>query len=46
VSLKQKLAQFPKGTIFAWSFAGDEKEGASILADLREFLKGYGMTIR
>jgi hypothetical protein len=44
-SLKRKLAQFPEGTIFTWSFSGDEKEGASILADLGLFLKGYGMTI-
>jgi hypothetical protein len=44
--LKQKLAQFPQGTTFTWSFGGEEKEGASILADLRAFLKGHGMTIR
>jgi hypothetical protein len=45
-SLKRKLAQFPEGTVFTWSFGGEEKEGASILADLRLFLKGRGMTIR
>jgi hypothetical protein len=44
--LKEKLAQFPKGAIFAWWFSGEEKEGASILADLRAFLKARGMTIR
>jgi len=45
-SLKRKLAQFPEGTIFTWSFGGEEKDGASILADLRLFLKAHGMTIR
>ena len=45
-SLKRKLAQFPEGTIFTWSFGGEEKEGPSILADLRVFLKGHDMTIR
>jgi hypothetical protein len=45
-ALKQKLAQFPQGTVFTWSFGGDEKEGAAVLADLRAFLKARGMTIR
>lgn len=45
-ALKQKLVQFPQGTVFTWSFGGDEKEGAAVLADLRAFLKGRGMTIR
>ena len=45
-SLKQKLAQFPEGASFTWSFAGNEAQGASILADLRAFLKSHGMTIR
>ena len=45
-SLKQKLGQFPEGTVFTWSFGGDEKEGVSILADLRAFLKEHGMSIR
>jgi len=44
-SLKQKLAQFPEGSTFTWSFGGEEKEGAAILADLRAFLKAHGMTI-
>ncbi len=44
--LKRKLAQFPEGTIFTWSFSGDKKEGTSILADLRAFLKRHGMTVR
>lgn len=45
-ALKQKLVQFPQGAVFTWSFGGDEKEGAAVLADLRAFLKGRGMTIR
>jgi hypothetical protein len=45
-SLKRKLAQFPEGTIFTWSFSGDEKDGGSVLTDLRAFLKGHSMTIR
>ena len=44
-SLKRKLAQFPEGAIFTWSFGGEAKEGASVLADLRAFLKAHGMTI-
>jgi hypothetical protein len=44
-SLKQKLGQFSNGTHFRWSFSGDEKEGLSILADLRTYLKDRGMTI-
>ena len=45
-SLKQKLAQFPQGSTFTWSFAGEEKEGAAVLADVRAFLKAHGMTVR
>ena len=45
-SLKRKLAQFPEGTQFTWLFSGDQRDGASVLADLRAFLKSHGMTIR
>jgi hypothetical protein len=45
-SLKQKLAQFPKGTVFNWAFADDTKDGAPILAEIQGFLAEHGMTIR
>ena len=45
-SLKQKLIQFPRGTIFEWVFADDVKDGTPILAEIRGFLAEYGMTIR
>ncbi len=43
--LKEKLAQFPEGTIFQWSFSGDTKDGASALAEIRAFLEQHGMTV-
>jgi hypothetical protein len=45
-SLKQKLAQFPKGTVFNWAFPDDTKDGAPILAEIQGFLAEHGMTIR
>jgi hypothetical protein len=45
-SLKQKLTQFPKGTVFDWAFADDVKDGAPILAQIQAFLAEHGMTIR
>ena len=45
-SLKEKLAQFPKGTVFMWSFGGDAKQCERILAEIRTFLNEHGMRIR
>lgn len=45
-SLKQKLVQFPPGTAFKWAFEGEAKDGASLLADIRAFLKEHDMTVR
>ena len=45
-SLKQKLIQFPKGTVFEWTFTDDAKDGAPILAQIQALLAEHGMTIR
>lgn len=44
--LKQKLAQFPKRTVFTWSpqREGREKE-ADVFAELKEYLEGFGMKV-
>jgi hypothetical protein len=45
-SLEQKLSQFPKGTEFKWTVAGPADAAAPIVAELRAFLNGRGMTLR
>jgi hypothetical protein len=45
-SLEQKLSQFPKDTEFKWTVEGPTDDAAPIIAELRAFLNGHGMTLR
>ena len=45
-SLHQKLIQFPKGTVFEWTFTDDAKDDTPILAQIQALLAEHGMTIR
>jgi hypothetical protein len=43
--LKQKLLQFPRGTVFTWSGSGDDDRIQKHVHDLRKFLDEHGMKL-
>lgn len=45
-SLKQKLLQFPKGTVFKLKTHGDESRSEEVFQQIKNYLEQHGMTLK